>query len=47
MPAVTYFVAGKASDETFAKAEHLAEMLMKALPSGECGSPWELAQLSL
>ena len=32
--AATYFVLGKADDENFAKAEHLAETLMSALPSG-------------
>ena len=33
--AATYFVLGKADDEDFAKAEHLAETLMSALPSGD------------
>lgn len=34
--AVTYFVAGKANDDAFAKAEHLAEVLMSSLPSATC-----------
>ena len=34
--AVTYFVAGKANDDSFAKAEHLAEVLMSSLPSATC-----------
>ena len=33
--AATYFVLGKADDEDFAKAEHLVETLMSALPSGD------------
>ena len=37
--AATYFVLGKADDEDFAKAEHLAETLMSALPSGERPAP--------
>ena len=34
--AATYFVLGKANDENFAKAEHLAETLMSSLPSVTC-----------
>lgn len=34
--AVTYYVAGKANDDSFAKAEHLAEVLMSSLPSATC-----------
>ena len=35
-PAPLYYVAGSAEDEDFAKAEHLAEMLMSALPGIKC-----------
>ena len=35
-PAPIYYIAGPADDEDFAKAEHLAEMLMSALPGQTC-----------